>query len=103
MDRFIAVEDQNFSLFNYVNELNNEIETLREKIAEVKGNIGKFNEQGQAMDQQRKKTLRELEEKLASTESEAATIAEKQQATQEELNALKTGIDEVFNKIGCDK
>jgi hypothetical protein len=25
------VEDQNFSLFNYVNELNNEIETLQEK------------------------------------------------------------------------
>ena len=31
VDRFIEVEDQNFSLFNYVNELNNEIEMLQEK------------------------------------------------------------------------
>lgn len=30
-----AVEDQNFALFNYVNELNNEIEALQEQIAEV--------------------------------------------------------------------
>ena len=32
VDRFIEVEDQNFSLFNYVNELNNEIEHLQEKV-----------------------------------------------------------------------
>ncbi len=31
-----AVEDQNFALFNYVNELNNEIEALQEQIAEVR-------------------------------------------------------------------
>ena len=32
VNRFIEVEDQNFSLFNYVNELNNEIELLQEKV-----------------------------------------------------------------------
>ena len=35
MDRFIEVEDQNFSLFNYVNELNNEIEMLQEKACRI--------------------------------------------------------------------
>lgn len=29
------VEDQNFALFNYVNELNNEIEFVQEQIQEV--------------------------------------------------------------------
>ena len=32
VQRFIEVEDQNFSLFNFVNELNNEIEILQEKV-----------------------------------------------------------------------
>lgn len=33
---FIAVEDRNFALFNYVNEQNNEIERLTEQITEVR-------------------------------------------------------------------
>ena len=33
---FVLVEDQNFALFNYVNELNNEIELVQEQIQEVR-------------------------------------------------------------------
>jgi hypothetical protein len=40
---FIDAEDQNFSLFNYVNELNNEIEKLDESIAEVRLDIDKYS------------------------------------------------------------
>ena len=36
VNRFIEVEDRNFALFNYVNEQNNEIETLNDAITEVK-------------------------------------------------------------------
>lgn len=35
----ISVEDQNFALFNYVNELNNSIETIQEQINTVCGLI----------------------------------------------------------------
>lgn len=35
VSKFIEVEDKNFALFNYVNELNNEIELLQEQINEV--------------------------------------------------------------------
>ena len=34
---FIETEDKNFALFNLVNELNNNIELLREQIADVEG------------------------------------------------------------------
>lgn len=40
--QFIKVEDQNFSLFNYVNELNNEIEKLEEQINDIKEEIAKY-------------------------------------------------------------
>lgn len=36
---FIAVEDRNFSLFNYVNEINNEIELHAEGIAELEKSL----------------------------------------------------------------
>jgi len=35
VNKFIEVEDKNFALFNYVNELNNQIEMVQEQINEV--------------------------------------------------------------------
>jgi len=40
--QFIQVEDQNFSLFNYVNELNTEIEKLEEQIVETRNEIDRY-------------------------------------------------------------
>lgn len=61
VSRFIEVEDKNFALFNYVNELNNEIETLQEQITGVRDDIEKFKGQGMEMENQRKAILKELE------------------------------------------
>ena len=36
VDKFLEAEEKNFSLFNYVNELNNEIEQLEGTITETK-------------------------------------------------------------------
>jgi hypothetical protein len=36
VERFIQVENKNYALFNYVNELNNQVETLQEQIDQVK-------------------------------------------------------------------
>ena len=35
VERFVEVEDRNFALFNFVNEQNNEIETLQDQIQQV--------------------------------------------------------------------
>lgn len=38
--QFIKQEEENFALFNYVNELNYELETLADSIEKLHGNIG---------------------------------------------------------------
>ena len=65
---FINAEDQNFALFNYVNELNGECEKLEEQIADIRSEIEKYKGQGLNTDNQRKKILKDLEERLARTE-----------------------------------
>ena len=40
VERFMEAEDANFSLFNYVNEVNAEVEKLEEQIAEIKVSMG---------------------------------------------------------------
>ncbi len=61
MDIFIEVEDKNFALFNYVNELNNEIEMLQESIAGIEDDVDRFKKESVELEQQRKDILSQLE------------------------------------------
>jgi len=100
---FIDAEDQNFSLFNYVNELNNEVEKLEEQISEIKAEIEKYKGQGGQNDRQRKKLLKDLEDRLASTEARAEQYEAKALKAAKTVSQLEQGIQSIFNKIGCDK
>merc|ERR1711988_1910227 len=99
---FINAEDQNFALFNYVNELNNEIEKLEEQIADIRSEIEKYKGQGVNTDNQRKKILKDLEDRLSKTEAKAEQYEQKYNAAMKTVNSLKVGIQSIFNKIGCN-
>ena len=99
---FINSEDQNFSLFNYVNELNQEIEKLEEQISDTKAEIEKYKGQGVNADNQRKKILKDLEERLAKTEGKADSYEKKYEGSMKTVNSHKSGIWNIFNKIGCN-
>ena len=64
--RFLESEDINFSLFNYVNDINSEIERIEHNITEMRNKIEKYRGQGMSTDTQRKKTLRDLEVRALS-------------------------------------
>jgi len=99
---FINAEDQNIALFNYVNELNSECEKLEEQIADIKSEIEKYKGQGLNTDNQRKKILKDLEDRLQKTEAKAEQFEKKYEAAMKTVNALKVGIQSIFNKIGCN-
>ena len=97
---FINAEDENFRLFNYVNELNQEIEKLEDQITDIKNEIEKYKGQGVNTDNQRKKILKDLEERLQKTEAKAEMYESKYAAAMKTVNALKEGIWKIYNKIG---
>mmetsp|Transcript_85717 Transcript_85717/g.125444 ORF Transcript_85717/g.125444 Transcript_85717/m.125444 type:complete len:547 (+) Transcript_85717:23-1663(+) len=100
---FIDAEDQNFSLFNYVSELNNEMEKLEEHIGDIKADMHKYKGQGGQNDRQRKKLLKDLEDRLATTEAKAEQYEAKSIKAAKTLTQLQQGIESIFNKIGCDQ
>ena len=61
LGKFIETEDKNFALFNYVNELNNNIEFLQEQIADIENNINQFKQETTEMDDKRQKILKNME------------------------------------------
>ena len=99
--RFLESEEQNFSLFNYVNDINTEIERLEHSIAEMRSQIEKYRGQGMSTDTQRKKALRDLEDKLSRTERKADEYDTRFQRAVRTISQLKTGIHSIFTRIGA--
>merc|ERR1711966_571965 len=102
VDTFINAEDKNFTLFNFVNELTSEIEKLEEQIGEIKSEVDKYRGQDMNSDHQRKKILKDLEEKLGRTETKAEQYDAKFAHSTKILGSLKDGIHSIFSNIGCN-
>lgn len=99
---FIKNEDQNFSLFNYVNEQTNEIEKLEEHIQQLKEEEQKYAQESGEDAQQQKHVLKELELKVASTESAVDKYEMRCNSIHITIDELKKGIGSMFTKIECD-
>jgi len=102
VQNFIEAEDKNFSLFNYVNDLSNDIQKLKEANKELEGEIVKYNGQGVTTDNQRKEILKDLQAQLGKTTQKSKNYEVKYSEAIQTVNALKTGIESIFKLIGCD-
>jgi coiled-coil domain-containing protein 63/114 len=100
---FIKNEDHNFSLFNYVNEQNNEIEKLDEQIQQLREEERKFAHESGEDVHQHKQILKELEAKLQSSESMAEKYEIRCQDLQRIIESLKRGIQGIYEKIEVDE
>ncbi|KAL4170947.1 hypothetical protein KRP22_009048 [Phytophthora ramorum] len=109
---FIKKEDQNFSLFNYVNEQSNEIEKLEEWITALRDEERRYTGNGDGANGaaggdddgvgQHKQLLRELEARLALTEQAAEKCESRCAEAQKTVNAVKRAIQSLFTKTGCN-
>jgi len=99
---FCKNEEQNFSLFNYVNEQTNDIEKLEEQIQQLKDEEAKYAQESGDDVNQHKQLLRDLEMRLQSTESMAERYEQKCTESQKTINSLKMGIQSIFHRIGCN-
>ncbi|GAB4816542.1 hypothetical protein N2152v2_003588 [Parachlorella kessleri] len=103
VELLVAAEEANFSLFNYVNELNGEIEKLEEQIAGVRRELDKYRDEAALKENdERNKLLKELDATLAKTEAKAEAYEEKHSQAVLSVNALRAAVWEMFNRIGCN-
>lgn len=58
---FIKKEEQNFALFNYVNELNADVENLQDEIKAMHEDIAKSKEEEETQDSGRSTLIKHLE------------------------------------------
>ncbi|XP_014344096.1 coiled-coil domain-containing protein 63 [Latimeria chalumnae] len=102
VDLFIENEQKNFADFSYVNELNNNVEELQEKIQNIKTEIQYFRSQRSSMEKERLGSLKVFEEKLHNTTQYADMHEYQHKEASKLLDQLKSGISFLFKKIKCD-
>jgi len=117
---FISAEDQNFSMFNFVNELNQEAEKLEEQAAELQQEMEGHSGLDATEDSQRNRLVRvralqpaarqpltrraaqETSERLESLLTRCSALDAKYGATTRTLEALRATVGETFEEIGCN-
>jgi hypothetical protein len=99
---FIKNEDQNFSLFNYVNEQTNEIEKTEELIQQLLEEEHKFAQESGEDAERQKQVLQSLEAKLEATKDGVRRFENKCVKTHKTIGSLKKGIGHMFTRVECN-
>ena len=86
---FIKVEDQNFALFNYVTEMNNQVEGLQESIGKLRTDIKEAKGRGDERERQQREQLQNMERRVALSIREADTAEAKLELMEGVINKLK--------------
>lgn len=98
---FVKVEDQNFALFNYVTEMNNQVEGLQEGIAKLRADIKEAKGRGNERERQQKDQLAGMERKLAASTAEANATEAKVELMEGVITKLKVGCKELYLVSQC--
>ncbi|KAI8914406.1 hypothetical protein EDD86DRAFT_199272 [Gorgonomyces haynaldii] len=99
VERFKAVEDQNFSLFNYVNEVNNEIELLAEEIVEYQRKINQLKIEAVEIEEKRQEEIKELEQELSVCVSKGNECNKQNEDLQLISNELTKAIEALIGSL----
>ena len=67
IETFVKKEEQNFALFNYVNELNADVEKLQDEIKTMHEDIAKTKTEEETQDSGRSTLIKHLEVALRNT------------------------------------
>ncbi len=100
--QFINAEAQNYSHFNYVNELNTEIEKAEEALEEVKKEIDFYEKKNFATAEENAKIQKDLRDRVSKMDEKARAYDEKEHEAKDIINLLVGGIGKIFQLLGCN-
>ena len=98
---FLVNEDQNFSLYNYLNDLNRESEKIEEQIMEIGIEIERHKGQDEMSESHHKQVVKDLEQKIADSKAKSEKYDLNYQMVQRGLTTIKAAIVNICNKTGC--
>jgi hypothetical protein len=99
--QFIENEDQNFKMFNYLNELNMEIERGEEQLNELKQETEKYRGADKGAASQRKRLIKDLADRHAEVQETTVTLEEKYKTLTGAIGTISKIIEGLSTKLKC--
>ena len=99
--KFIENEDQNFKMFNYLNELNQEIEKGEEQINELKSESEKYRGADKGAASQRKRLIRDLQERATDVEVKTGQYEDAYKVLTASIGAISKSIEGLATRLKC--
>ncbi|KAL1502564.1 hypothetical protein ABEB36_007689 [Hypothenemus hampei] len=100
---FLKQEEENFALFNYVNELSHEIESLNNIIEEINETVDEQAEITKGKTKERRVTISCLQKDLEIAIQLAKEDQKQLDEANENLQIVLTGVEEIFDIVHCDR
>ncbi|KAK1131274.1 hypothetical protein K0M31_017561 [Melipona bicolor] len=99
---FIKQEEENFALFSYVNELNDELESLQSRMAQLTTAIQNAHIMNELTNREQAETLDKLKKELEDQTALADAAEENLMQCDDVIEKLLKGIESLFKAIRCD-
>jgi len=101
IDQFVKMEDKNFALFNYVNEVNNQLQKTEDQIKLLERDIGRSQADSKQLLEEKSKTIEKESAVLQHVQAEMEESEKKLVHTVEVMEHLKSGIGSIFETVQC--
>lgn len=100
---YVANEEEMFSLYNYNQAINAEIDTALEVNDETNAEIKKFREDQTSQDELRQSTSDEMQNRLQATLELTSQVEEQNAIQQETILQISKKVSNLFFKLQCDQ
>lgn len=100
---YIAQEEDMFSLYNFIQTINSDIDMVLESTAKVEADIKAYKEQQEMQNEQRMNIVRELEAKHAQLLDAIQATEEEINVSQESIAQISKKVSSLFFKLQCDQ
>ncbi|KAK6626377.1 hypothetical protein RUM43_006688 [Polyplax serrata] len=101
--QFVKQEEENFALFNYVNELNNELEALQEQLDEVNKNVKEQRALSQAKALEKQAAIETLQTALEEKRKEVKVAEGNLNLCQRANDDVLKGIETLYQLLKCEE
>jgi len=101
VERFIEMEDQNFAMFSYVNEINDQLEKQHDEIRALENEIQIYKADAEETIEEKKSKLKQIESVYHQKNSEHETMQLNMQDQERLLEQLRVGIKTIFENTDC--
>jgi hypothetical protein len=98
---FVANEDENFSLFNFIQETNDEVTRQQESVDKIQRDMARFQREKEMKSEHAYSIINSLKSKRTNAEDRTYQIKSQLAEARLELLQLCTGVSQMFSHIGC--